>query len=54
MRIHLGIGSLPDKLFRGADYSANIVNFYTDSNYTRYNPDYHPQLEGVFYYDKGV
>jgi hypothetical protein len=53
MMIHLGWGSLPDKLFRGMDYSPNVVNIYTDSNYTHYSQA-HPQLDGVFYYDKHV
>lgn len=53
MQIHLGFGSLPDNLFRGADYAANFVTFYDDKNYTHYTKS-HIQLDGVFYYDKGV
>jgi len=53
MMIHLGYGSLPDNTFRGMDYSAGFVTFYDDKNYTRYN-DAHPQLEGVFFYDRHV
>lgn len=37
MMIHLGLGSLPDRQFRGADYAANFVTFYDDQNYTRYS-----------------
>ena len=30
MMIHLGIGSLPDKTFRGVTYSSNYIAFYND------------------------
>jgi hypothetical protein len=53
MMIHLGFGSLPDKLFRGVDFASNFVTFYNDQNYTHYS-DAHPQLNGVFYYDKYI
>jgi len=52
--IHLGVGSVPDKLFRGFDYAANALYMYTDNNYTHYDPVAHPQLDGIFFYDKGV
>ena len=53
MMIHLGLGSLPDKTFRGVDYAANFIQFYNDANYTHYSGS-HPQFTGVFYLDKGV
>jgi len=53
MKIHLGWGSLPDNTFRGADYAANFVTFYDDKNYTHYDQNT-PQLDGLFYYDKGA
>jgi hypothetical protein len=53
MMIHLGFGSLPDKLFRGVDYASNYIAFYNDNNYTHYSAS-HPQLDGIFYYDKHV
>ena len=54
MKIHGGWGSLPYAEFRGMDYAANYVNFYDDKNYTHYNAEFHPQMEGVFFYDKHV
>lgn len=51
MMIHLGIGSLPDKTFRGVDYASNFITFYNDQNYTHYSVA-HPQHNGIFYYDK--
>ena len=54
MMIHLGIGSVPDKLFRGFDYAANFLYMYTDKNYTHYDTLSHPQLDGIFYYDKTI
>ena len=53
MMIHLGLGSLPDKTFRGVDYAANFIQFYNDANYTHYSGS-HPQFTGIFYLDKGV
>lgn len=52
MKIHAGFGSVPDKTFRGVDYAANFVYFYDDKNYTHYDPVSHPQLDGIFYYNK--
>ena len=49
--IHLGWGSLPDRSFRGYDYAANILYAYDDKNYTHYS-EAHPQLDGVFFYNK--
>ena len=51
MAIHLGVGSLPDKTFRGFDYASNMMNVYDDKNYTHYGVA-HPQLNGTFWYDK--
>ena len=51
MKIHLGLGSSVDKTFRGVNYANNFIDFYDDKNYTHYGPE-HPQLNGVFYYDK--
>lgn len=57
--IHLGWGSLPDKTFRGMDYASDMLHYYDDKNYTRgwnetkYTP-VHPQLDGVFFFDKFV
>lgn len=51
--IHLGWGSLPDNTFRGMDYAANMLYYYDDKNYTHYT-DVHPQLNGLFFYDKQV
>ena len=53
MMIHLGYGSLPDNTFRGHDYAANFVMVYDDKNYTHYS-QVHPQLDGIFFYDKQV
>jgi len=53
MKIHLGFGSLPDNTFRGVDYASNFVTFYDDKNYTHYTKS-HNQIDGVFYYDKGI
>lgn len=53
MRIHIGLGSLPDQSFRGLDYSENVVEVFDDKNYTNYSPN-HPQIDGVFYFDKYV
>lgn len=53
MRIHIGMGSLPDNSFRGLDYSENVVENFNDVNYTNYSPQ-HPQIDGVFYFDKHV
>lgn len=52
--IHLGYGSLPDNSFRGVDFAANTLIFYDDKNYTRYAAGTHPQLDGVFFYDRHV
>ena len=52
--IHLGFGSLPDNTFRGVDYATNVLIFYDDKNYTRYDSVAHPQLDGVFFYDRRV
>lgn len=41
MRIHIGMSSLPDNSFRGLDYSENVVDVFTDTNYTSYTPN-HP------------
>jgi len=41
VKIHIGLGSLPDNSFRSFDYSHNIVNVYDDKNYTHYT-DAHP------------
>jgi hypothetical protein len=50
---HFGVGSLPDKTFRGVNYAANFVSFFNDSNYTHYSES-HPQLSGVFYLDRHI
>jgi hypothetical protein len=52
--IHLGVGSAPDNTFRGVDYSANDLIFYSDKNYTHYSTLYHPKYDGIFFYDKYV
>ena len=52
MKIHGGWSSLPDNTFLGMDYAANFVSFYSDTNYTMYNPYSHPQLDGIFFLDK--
>lgn len=57
--LHLGWGSLPDKTFRGMDYASNMLYYYDDKNYTRgwndtqYTPA-HPQMNGIFFFDKGI
>lgn len=53
MRIHIGMSSLPDNSFRGLDYSKNVVLNFNDKNYTDYSAN-HPQIDGVFYFDKFV
>ena len=51
-RIRGGWGSLPDNSFRGMNYAANFVQFYDDKNYPHYEPVSHPQLDGVFFFNK--
>ena len=50
--IHLGFASLPDNTFRGIDFTHQFVTFYDDKNFTRYESSSHPQMDGVFFYDK--
>jgi len=52
MMIHTGWGSLPDNSFRGADIAANFVKFYDDKTWIAPFTAAHPQMDGVFYYDK--
>ena len=54
MKIHGGWGSAPDNSFRGMDFASNFVSFYDDNDYFFYEPQYHPQLEGVFFLNKHV
>ena len=51
MKIHIGLGSANDQAFRGILYSKNTMINYNDQNYTYYSPA-HPQLDGVFFWDK--
>ena len=51
--VHLGSASAIDGELRGYDYAANFLYSYDDKNYTHYSEN-HPQLDGVFYYDKHV
>jgi len=41
VKIHIGLGSLPDNEFKAFDYSKNVIMMYNDKNYTNYN-DAHP------------
>lgn len=52
MMIHNGWGSAPDNSFRGADYSKEWVKFYDDKNWIAPFTDAHPQMDGIFFYDK--
>lgn len=52
MMIHNGWGSLPDNSFRGVDYAANFIKFYDDKTWIGEFNDAHPQMDGIFYYDK--
>lgn len=54
MMIHNGWGSLPDNSFRGADYSRDWVKFYDDTTWIADFTDAHPQMDGIFFYDKFV
>lgn len=54
MKIHGGWASLPDNTFRGMNYAANFVDLFNDRNYYEYNDYSHPQLDGVFFFDKHV
>ena len=54
MKIHGGWSSLPDNTFRGMNYAQNFLYLYDDKNYTHYDPVSHPQLDGVFFFDKHV
>jgi hypothetical protein len=54
MMIHNGWGSLPDNSFRGSDYAANWVKFYDDHEWIVDFNSNHPQMDGIFYYDKFV
>jgi len=42
MKINLGIGSYPDKTFRGVHYAHNFVEFFDDKNFTMYDDVAHP------------
>lgn len=42
VQIHLGFGSLPDNTFRGVDYASNFATFYDDTNFPRYDVNWHP------------
>ena len=53
MMIHLGVGSAADNSFLGVNHAKNVIDFFDDKNYPFY-ADYHPQLNGVFFYDKHV
>lgn len=46
-----GIGSGASKAFEGIEYASNLMYTFNDHNYT-YNNEIHPQLDGVFYWDK--
>lgn len=52
VEIHLGWGSAPDNSFRGSDYTANWVKFYNDESWIVPFTEPHPQMDGIFYYDK--
>lgn len=52
VQIHLGFGSLPDNTFRGVDYASNFATIYDDTNFPRYDVNWHPQQTNVFFYDK--
>lgn len=54
MKIHGGWGSLPDKTFRGMNYAHNFLYLYDDKNYIQYDDAFHPQLDGVFFFDRHV
>lgn len=51
MRIHIGLGSKNDQSFRGILYGHNNLTNFDDKNYTYYS-DVHPQMDGVFFWDK--
>ena len=50
--IHLGLGSAKDNNFKLILYSYKNLTVYDDKNYTYAN--YHPQMDGVAYWDKHV
>ena len=52
--IHNGWGSVPDNSFRGVDYAHNYIKFYDDHEWTIDFNEAHPQMDGVFYWDKFV
>ena len=45
---------MPDNSFIGADYSKNWVKFYDDESWIAPFNDAHPQMDGVFFYDKAI
>jgi len=52
MMVHLGWGSASDSSFVGADYTKDWVKFYDDKSWLGQFSSAHPQMDGVFYYDK--
>jgi hypothetical protein len=52
MKIHGGWASKADNSFRGMDYASNFVRLYDDKNWTQYNETVHPQMNGIFFYDR--
>ncbi len=46
-----GFGSGVSRSFEGIEYASNVLYTFTDKNYTYYS-DAHPQLDGVFFWDR--
>jgi len=51
-RIHIGLASAESNSFEGIDYSWKVIEIFNDHNYTYFNEDSHPEMEGVVFFNK--
>lgn len=51
--IYVGLGSKPDNSFRGFQYAHTELLMYTDQNWSAPFSSWHPQMDGVIFWDKG-
>jgi isopenicillin-N N-acyltransferase-like protein len=51
--IYVGLGSRPDNSFRGFQYAGTELIMYTDQNWSAPFSSWHPQMDGVIFWDKG-
>jgi len=52
-RNHVGVGARKDGKMEGVMMSFNELYIFDDKNYTYYS-DAHPQMDGIFYWDKTI